>query len=72
MTLKDTTLPFLDQDCRQALGPTEGDTLYQQTEARFQALLAQADDRGSPAIRAPTAHSMFTYLYCFSGKLFFK
>ena len=51
MTLKETTLPFLAQDCRQAFGPTEGDTLYQQTEARFQALLAQADDRGSPAIR---------------------
>ena len=44
MTLKETTLPFLAQDCRQAFGPTEGDTLYQQTEARFQDLLAQADD----------------------------
>ena len=58
MTLKDTTLPFLDQDCRRAFGPTEGDTLYQQTEARFQALLSQADDRGSPAIRDHLARKL--------------
>ena len=58
MTLKETTLPFLAQDCRQAFGPTEGDTLYQQTEARFQALLAQADDRGSPAIRDHLARKL--------------
>ena len=58
MTLKETTLPFLAQDCRQDFGHTEGDTLYQQTEARFQALLAQADDRGSPAIRDHLARKL--------------
>lgn len=58
MTLEDTTLPFLAQDCRQAFGPTEGDTIYQQTEVRFQALLAQADDRGSPAIRDHLARKL--------------
>ncbi len=59
MTLKETTLPFLAQDCRQAFGPHRGgDTLYQQTEARFQALLAQADDRGSPAIRDHLARKL--------------
>lgn len=58
MTLEDTTLPFLAQDCRQAFGPTDGDIVYQQTEVRFQALLAQADDRGSPAIRDHLARKL--------------
>ena len=35
MTLEDTTLPFLAQDCRQDFGSSEGDTIYQQTEGRF-------------------------------------
>ena len=58
MTLKETTLPFLAQDCRQAFGPTEGDTLYQQTEARFQALFGPGRRPGQPAIRDHLARKL--------------
>ena len=51
MKLRETTLPFLEEDCKRIFGEAEGTALFQQTEACYQNLLRDADDRGSTAVR---------------------
>lgn len=51
MRISETTLSFLEADCRQIFGEPAGAIIFQQTEKIYQELLHSADDRGSAAIR---------------------
>lgn len=51
MRISETTLFFLESDCRQIFGEPDGTIIFQQTEKVYQELLHSADDRGSAAIR---------------------
>ena len=51
MKICETTLGFLEADCKQFFGEEAGKEIAGQTEAIYQDLLRGADDRGSEAIR---------------------
>ena len=57
MTLKETTLPFLAQDCRQALAPPRGHPLPAD-RGPVPGSFGPSDDRGSPAIRDHLARKL--------------
>lgn len=59
MKLKDTTLPFLEQDCVRQFGQEKGAALFAQTEAAYQELLCGADYRRSEAIQAHLQQKLF-------------
>lgn len=59
MKLKDTTLPFLEQDCARLFGQEKGAAIFAQTEAAYQELLRGADYRQSEAIRAHLQQKLF-------------
>lgn len=51
MKICETTLGFLEADCKRFFGEEAGKEIAGQTEAIYQDLLCGADDRGSEAIR---------------------
>lgn len=51
MTIGETTLSFLWEDCLRIFGNEEGTEIYQQTEEEYQKLLLGTDDRNNDAIR---------------------
>lgn len=59
MKLNETTLSFLEKDCIQIFGSQKGDAIFRQAERIYQSLIAQADDRGSDAIRTHLLLKLF-------------
>lgn len=51
MKICETTLGFLEADCKRFFGEEAGTEIARQTETIYQDLLCGADDRGSEAIR---------------------
>ncbi|MCO7137425.1 L-2-amino-thiazoline-4-carboxylic acid hydrolase [[Clostridium] leptum] len=50
MTIEETTLSFLKQDCIQEFGEKRGEEIYNHTQTFYAQLLENSDDRGSKAI----------------------
>lgn len=62
MTLKESNLFFLREDCLRTFGEEKGDRLYRRTEERYQKLMGQTDDRGSVAVRSHLQSNLFPAL----------
>lgn len=62
MTILDTTLPFLAEDCTAQFGPEAGSAILQQAETLYQRFLQETDDRGSPAIRTHLTQNLLPVL----------
>lgn len=51
MTIEQTILPFLQEDCARIFGAARGGALFAAAEARYQALAAQTSGGKSPALQ---------------------
>lgn len=59
MTMDETTLAFLREDCVEEFGAEQGELLYRNAERIYQELLDGADDKGSEVIREHLQKKLF-------------
>ena len=54
-----TNLPFLQEDCKQEFAAPMGIRIYGRAEELYHELVAQADDKGNPAIAEHLRGTLF-------------